>query len=67
MKTYIIRFAGTPPNHSDAPSPRLIEAESKEDAKALAHRLAMRDGLAVSSVRTYFQTHTALGGAHLWN
>ena len=57
MKTYIIRFQGTPPNHYDAPAPRLLEAEDKDAARVKADALASREGLRVNSVRKYFGTH----------
>lgn len=56
-KKYIVRFRATPPNHYDAPAPRLVEAENKEDARMQAAELAELEGLIVSSVRTYYHTH----------
>lgn len=56
-KTYIVRFQGTPPNHYDAPSPRLLEAPDKDAATIKAYVLAAAEGLKVSSVRKYFGTH----------
>lgn len=56
-KSFIVRFAGTAPNHYDAPTPRLVEAESKEEARALAAQLAAGEGLTVSSVRHYHGSH----------
>jgi hypothetical protein len=63
MNTYIVRFAGTPPNHYDAPAPRLLESEDKDAARAKADALASREGLRVNSVRKYFGTHEVAGGA----
>ena len=57
MNKYIVRFQGTPPNHYDAPSPRLVQATDKDEARATAQRLAEREGLKVNSVRIYFGTH----------
>jgi hypothetical protein len=57
MNTYIVRFAGTPPNHYDAPAPRLLESEDKDEARTKAERLAAEEGLKVNSVRKYFGTH----------
>ena len=57
IKKFIVRFAGTPPNHSDAPQPRVVEAVNKAGARVLAAELAARDGFRVSSVRQYYSTH----------
>ena len=57
MKTFIVRFKGTPPNHYDAPAHRLLRAEDKQAARILASQLAARDGFTVSSVRSYQGTH----------
>lgn len=57
MSKYIVRFKGTPPNHYDAPEPRLVSAEDKPQAIEIANRLAESEGLDVSCVRKYFHTH----------
>ena len=54
---YIVRFKGTPPNHYDAPAPRIVEAGDKAQAVKISNQLAERDGFIVSSVRKYFHTH----------
>lgn len=53
MKTYIVRFQGTPHTLSAAPSPELLQAESVGVARELVERLAAGDGLAVSDVHAY--------------
>lgn len=60
MKTYIVRFKGTPPNHYDAPSPRLITGTDKAAALINATTLAEKEGLQIGSVRKYFNTHRIL-------
>lgn len=65
MKTFIVRFKGTPPNHYDAPRARFVVAETKDSARILADRLANRDGFIVSSVRQYHHTHD--NNALIWN
>lgn len=52
MKSYIVRFKGTPPNHYDAPAPRLVMAENKECAGKVAAKLWPSQ--VVSSIRQNF-------------
>ena len=55
-KTFIVRFAGTAPNHYDAPAAQLLTAIDKPSARAAADKLAGEKGWSVNSVR---QTNTA--------
>ena len=55
-KTFIVRFAGTAPNHYDAPAAQLLTAIDKPSARAAADKLAVEKGWSVNSVR---QTNTA--------